>query len=161
MTITLIAAMGRNRTIGKDNKLPWKLPDDMAYFVRKTKGKTVLMGRKTLESFGKPLKNRTNIVLTRRDDFAQDGCIVAHSLDEAFVAAQGADVMVIGGEEIYRQALPFADVILLTEIDEEFEGDAHFPAFSADEWELADSIKGNRDDKNPYDYYFQTYKRRN
>ncbi|GGF90038.1 dihydrofolate reductase [Paenibacillus abyssi] len=157
MSITMIAAMAKNRTIGTDNELPWRLPEDMAYFRRVTTGTTVIMGRKTLESFGKPLKNRRNVVLTRNPDYRPEGCEIVHSIDQALGQFASADVMVIGGEEIYRQFLPYADKILLTEIDAEFEGDAQFPEFSAEEWQLAESVKGIRDEKNPYDYYFQTY----
>lgn len=160
MSITMIAAMARNRTIGIDNKLPWRIPDDMAFFKRTTTGTTVVMGRKTLQSFGGPLKNRRNVVLTRTADFQVEGCEVVHSVEEALETLRGEDLMVIGGEQIYRLFLPYADRLLLTEIEEEFDGDTHFPAFSSDEWEMAERIKGVRDERNPYDYYYTTYTRR-
>ncbi|WP_332908518.1 dihydrofolate reductase [Paenibacillus roseus] len=161
MAIILISAMAKNRTIGIENKLPWKLPEDMAFFRRTTTGNTVLMGRKTFESFGsRPLKNRLNVVMTRSADYVPEGCEIVHSVAEALDRYSGADLFVIGGEEIYRQLLPYADRILLTEIDEEFEGDSFFPEFAKNEWELIDSVKGIKHEDNPYSYYFQTYQRR-
>jgi len=160
MSITMIAAMARNRTIGIDNKLPWRIPDDMAFFKRTTTGTTVVMGRKTLQSFGGPLPNRRNVVLTRSADFREEGCEVVHSVEEALEKLRGEDLMIIGGEQIYRLFLPHADRLLLTEIDEEFEGDTQFPSFSYDEWEMSERIKGVRDERNPYDYYYTTYTRR-
>jgi dihydrofolate reductase len=160
MTITLIAAMARNRVIGIDNDLPWKLPDDMAFFVRSTKGKVVLMGRKTLESFNGPLKNRTNVVLTRQLDYAPEGCVIVHSVEEALERYRGEDIMVAGGAEIYALLLPFADTILLTEVEATIEGDTRFPAFSMDEWELAESDYHTTDDRHAYAFRFNTYVRR-
>jgi Dihydrofolate reductase len=159
--ITMIAAMDRNRLIGRNNELPWRIPADMAYFVRMTKGKTVVMGRKTLESFNGPLKNRTNVVLTRSRDFRPEGCEVVHSVEEALARyAGGGELMIIGGAEVYKQFLPYADKLLLTEIDEEFEGDTYFPSFDEAEWKLSGSEKGVKNDENPYDYWFRTYVRR-
>ncbi|MFS0722305.1 dihydrofolate reductase [Paenibacillus sp. 1P07SE] len=160
MTITMIAAMARNRTIGRDNDLPWRIPDDMAYFKRMTTGTTVVMGRKTLESFGGPLKNRRNVVLTRSDDFRQEGCEIVHSVEETLERFRGEDLMIIGGEQIYRLFLPYADRLLLTEIEEDFDGDARFPEFDSKQWEQSQRVKGVRDEKNPYDYYYTTYIRR-
>ncbi|WP_020616282.1 dihydrofolate reductase [Paenibacillus daejeonensis] len=160
MTISMIAAMARNRTIGVDNDLPWRIPDDMAYFKRMTTGTTVVMGRKTLESFGGPLKNRRNIVLTRSDDFSREGCEVVHTVEEVLEKYGEQDLMIIGGEQIYRLFLPHADRLLLTEIEEDFEGDTRFPEFDSNEWEQALREKGIRDEKNPYDYYYTTYVRR-
>ncbi len=160
MTITLIAAMAKNRVIGIDNDLPWKLPDDMAFFVRSTKGKVVLMGRKTLESFNGPLKNRTNVVLTRQRDYAPEGCVIVHSVEEALERYSGEDVMVAGGAEIYELLLPYADTILLTEVEATVEGDTRFPAFSLDEWELAASVEHPADDRHAFAFHFNTYMRR-
>ena len=160
MTITMIAAMARNRTIGVDNDLPWRIPDDMAYFKRMTTGTTVVMGRKTLESFGGPLKNRRNIVLTRSDDYSQEGCEVVHTVEEVLEKYGEQDLMIIGGEQIYRLFLPYADRLLLTEIEEDFEGDTRFPEFDSGEWEQVQREKGIRDEKNPHDYYYTTYIRR-
>lgn len=161
MTIALIAAMDRNRTIGIGNKLPWRLPAEMAFFKKMTLGKTVLMGRKTFESLRKPLSDRRNIVLTRQQEFQPEGCEVVHSLEEALERCKDDELMVIGGADIYAQFLPFADTILLTDVDAVIEGgDAFFPAFSDSEWQLVQSERRNRDEKNVYAFTFQTFKRR-
>lgn len=134
MIISLIAAMGRNHVIGKDNSLPWKLPGDMKRFKELTVGKPVIMGRKTFESIGRPLPNRTNIILTRDRNYKAAGCVVAHSLNEALEAAKGKEIMVAGGEQIFREFLPKADKMYLTFIDKDFEGDAYFPKYNENEW---------------------------
>lgn len=161
MSITLIAAMDRNRTIGIGNKMPWRLPAEMAYFKKMTLGKTVLMGRKTFESIRKPLNDRRNIVLTRQHDFQPEGCEVVHSLEEALELCKADELMVMGGADIYAQLLPFADTILLTDVDAVIEGgDAFFPVFSDSEWQLVESESRDRDEKNSYAFTFQTFKRR-
>ena len=160
MSVTLIAAAAANGVIGIENRLPWKLPADMAYFVENTRGKPVLMGRKTFESLGKPLKNRLNIILSRSFEDAPEGCVVIRSLEEALERYGDQDLMVIGGEEVYRQALPFADRVLLTEIGMEFEGDAYFPKLEPGEWELDSRTQGIQDEKNPLPYAFSVYKRK-
>jgi dihydrofolate reductase len=132
MRLALIWAMTRNRVIGRDNDLPWHLPDEMRHFMRTTLGKPVIMGRKQFESMGKPLPRRTNIVLSRNAGFAPDGAVVVRDLDTAIAVAvqSGAEeVMVIGGAEIYRLALPRADRLYFTQIDAELEGDTLFPEF--------------------------------
>lgn len=158
----MIAAMDRNRMIGRNNQLPWRLPADMAFFIRMTKGKTVVMGRKTFESLKKPLKDRTNVVLTRDASYAPDGCVVLHSIEEVRERFSGeGEVVVIGGEQIYTQFLPYADKLYLTRIDEAFEGgDAYFPSIDQEQWDLAHSEPGIQDENNPYSYQFQTYIRR-
>jgi dihydrofolate reductase len=161
MTIALIAAMDRNRTIGIGNKLPWRLPAEMAYFKRMTLGKTVLMGRKTFESLPKPLVDRRNVVLTRQQDFQPEGCEVVHSVEEALELCKNDELMVIGGADIYAQMLPYADTILLTEVDTIIEGgDAFFPAFSESEWQIMESDSRASEEKNRYAFTFQTFKRR-
>jgi len=141
MSITLIAAMASNRAIGQDNKLLWRLPSEMAHFRRSTTGKTVLMGRKTFESLGRPLPNRLNVILTRDRDFSSEGCEIVHSVDEALqqYSNDEAELMVIGGAEIYRQFLPYAEKLLLTEVDARIDGDAFFPEVPEAEWSIADS----------------------
>ena len=137
MPITLIAAIDRNRVIGTDNRLPWRLPDDTAFFVRMTRGKTVLMGRLTFESLpGGPLKNRTNVVLTRNPDYRPEGCEVVHSVEAALERyGRGDDeLMVAGGAEIYKQTINLVDKIYLTRIFHTFEGDAFFPGLNFDEY---------------------------
>ncbi|WP_424768900.1 dihydrofolate reductase [Paenibacillus sp. sgz302251] len=161
MSITLISAMDRNRTIGMDNQLPWRLPAEMAYFTKMTVGKTVLMGRKTFESLPKPLKDRRNVVLTRQLDYKPEGCEAVHSLDEAIALSKEDEVMIIGGAEIYKQFLPYADTILLTAVEAEIEGgDAFFPLFLESEWELVESERRENDARNKYAFTFQTFKRR-
>lgn len=158
MSVTLIAAMDRNRTIGIGNKLPWRLPAEMAFFTKSTLGKTVLMGRKTFESLPKPLKDRRNVVLTRQNDFHPEGCEVIHSMEEALERMKDDELVVIGGADIYAQFLPYADKILLTEVDVEIEGgDAFFPAFSESEWKLVESESRDSDEKNKYSFTFQTF----
>ena len=141
MRVSLIVAMAENRVIGNAGELPWRLPTDLAYFKRVTMGKPVLMGRKTWEAIGRPLPGRKNIVVTRNQAFAAEGAVVVHSLDAALDlvgSAPGAEeLMVIGGEEIYRLALPRADRIYLTEVDLAPTGDARFPDLDPSEWQEA------------------------
>jgi dihydrofolate reductase len=137
--VSLIVAAAANGVIGRDNRMPWHLPEDLAHFKRLTLGHPVIMGRKTCESIvaalGKPLPGRANIVVTRQAHFAAPGCTVASSLEAALGAARGADeVFVIGGAEIYRLALARADRVYLTRIDAEVEGDATFPTLDPAEW---------------------------
>lgn len=160
MAISLIAAAASNGAIGKDNRLLWRLPADMAYFVAHTKGKTVLMGRKTYESLGRPLRDRTNVIMSRTWQEAPSGCILVRSPEEALDRYKDDDLMVIGGEEIYRLMLPYASRVLLTEIDREYEGDAFFPALDPQEWALLSRTPGIRDEKNDLPYVFSVYQRR-
>lgn len=135
MRRSLVVAVARNGVIGRDNALPWKLPEDLAYFKRVTMGSPVVMGRRTYESIGKPLPGRLNIVVTRDRNYRAAGCTVVHSLDEAWRAAGDApDVFVIGGTSLFEETLPYADVIHLTEVDANVEGDTYFPAFDRGEW---------------------------
>ena len=158
--ITLIWAQGENGVIGRDNALPWRIPADMAYFKRETLGKTVVMGRKTWESFGsKPLKDRTNIVLTHNASYTAEGASVVHSIEEALAHAVGEEVMIIGGSEIYALSLPIADRLRVTRVRESFEGDAVFPTVDWSSWLLISSEEGIRDEKNVYRYEFEVYER--
>ena len=146
--LALIAARARNGVIGLDNRMPWYLPEDLAYFKRVTLGKPVVMGRKTFESIGRPLPGRLNIVVTRNPDWQAAGVQVAHSLDAALALAAEAvpeEIMLIGGAELYRQALPQADVLYLTEIDAEFAGDAFFPEVDLARWRIDREEAGQRD----------------
>lgn len=160
MSISLIAAAASNGVIGKDNRLLWRLPADMAYFVANTKGKTVLMGRKTFESLGRPLRDRTNVIMSRTWQEAPEGCILVRSPEEALDRFKDEELMVIGGEEIYRLMLPHASRVLLTEIDREYEGDAYFPALNPEEWALVSQTPGVRDEKNDLPFVFSVYHRR-
>ena len=156
MIISLIAAMGRNRVIGKDNSLPWKLPEDMKRFKELTLGKPVIMGRKTFESIGKPLPNRKNIILTRYKNYKAKECIVVHSVEEALKTIKGnEEVMVIGGEQIFREFLQKADKMYLTFIDEYFEGDTYFPEYNKDEWKEVQ----REEHKDDYKYAFVNLER--
>ena len=135
MIISLIAAVGKNNVIGTDNKLPWKLSADLKRFKAITSGKPVVMGRKTFESIGKPLPNRANIIITRDKNYKADGCVVVHSAEEALNAAKGnAEIMIIGGEQIFKEFLPIANKLYLTIIDKDFEGDSYFPEYDKSEW---------------------------
>jgi len=131
----LVAALARNRVIGVGNRLPWRLPEDLARFKRLTMGAPVIMGRKTRESIGRPLPGRRNIVVTRAPEASWEGCVVAHSLADALALARDAgEAFVIGGAELYAQALPGADRLYLTLIDADYAGDAWFPEFDAAAW---------------------------
>jgi dihydrofolate reductase len=155
MIISIIAAMDKNRLIGKDNRIPWRLPADMRRFRRMTLGKPVVMGRRTFESLGKPLKKRINVVLTRNHDYQAEGCIVVHSIEEVLdVVKDHQEVMICGGAPIYAQFLPRADRLYLTRIHDCFEGDVYFPAFNLDEWQEIERIDYQPDENNPYPYSF-------
>ncbi|MFO7275042.1 MAG: dihydrofolate reductase [Symbiobacteriaceae bacterium] len=155
--ITLVAAMGRNRVIGREGRLPWRLPAEMRHFRRTTMGQVVVMGRKTYESIGGPLKGRTNIVLTRDPDFRAPGCEVRHSVAE--LLQDPRPLFVIGGAEVFRQLLPCADEMILSRIDADFEGDAFFPAWAEDEWEVVSRTPHPRDAENPHDFVIEHYRR--
>ena len=152
MRITLIWAMSDDRVIGIGNRLPWKLPADMRWFRRHTLGKPVIMGRKTFESFGgRPLPDRTNIVVTRDPAYRAEGAVVVHSIDEALSQAGEADeVMVIGGANLYEQMLPRADRLCMTLVHGRFEGDAWFPEFDLKGWRETERQEHPADEKNPY-----------
>ena len=161
MIISLIAAMGRNRVIGKDNALPWKLPADMKRFRNITMGKPIIMGHKTFTSIGRALPKRANIVITRNADFRADGCLIVHSPEEALAAVKGAkEVVVIGGSSIFEQFLPMASRIYLTMIDHTFEGQKFFPEFNNQEWREIERRDFTPDEKNIYSYTFLTLERR-
>jgi dihydrofolate reductase len=160
-TVSMIVAMDRNRVIGRDNKLPWRLPADLAFFKKTTMGHPVIMGRKTYESIGKPLPGRTNIVVTRDRGFAAVGCKVVHTAEEALGAAGAESPFIIGGSEIYALFFPLADRLYVTSIEEQFDGDAHFPAIDPNEWETVDTRPGTVDEKNAHPHTFVTYERIN
>ena len=137
MKLSLIVAMSNNGVIGIDNTLPWHLPEDLKYFKQVTMGKPIIMGRKTYDSIGRPLPGRLNIVITRDDRWTAEGVSVVHSLEQALaLAAQqpGDEAMVIGGEQIYRLALPMAQRLYLTRVDADIDGDAFFPSIDERQW---------------------------
>ncbi|MYM36704.1 dihydrofolate reductase [Duganella sp. FT94W] len=133
--LTIIVATDAQRGIGINNTLPWKLPEDLAHFKRTTSGHPIIMGRKTFDSIGRPLPNRRNIVVTRNDNWTRDGVERVGSLDAAIALLDGAEGFVIGGAEIYKQALPLADQLIITQIAHTFDCDAFFPAIAADAWQ--------------------------
>jgi dihydrofolate reductase len=159
--VSLIVAMARNRVIGINNTLPWHLPADLKHFKALTMGHHIVMGRKTYESIGKPLPGRTSVVVTRNADYAQLGVIVVNSL-EAAIAACGNDeeIFVIGGAELYRQAIVLADRIYLTEIDADISGDAYFTELDRNLWLETERIGHAPDEKNLHPYQFVVYDRK-
>ncbi|KAF6579923.1 dihydrofolate reductase [Paenibacillus sp. EKM212P] len=160
MGISMIWAMAQNGVIGQDNKLPWRLPRDMAFFKEQTINKTVLMGRKTWESFGgKSLPNRRNVVLTRDQCYQVEGAEVIHSLEEGLQLAKQEELMVIGGAEIYALFWPHADRLIVTRIEETFEGDTTFPELDWNGWNIVNETLGIKDDRNPYEYRFVVYEK--
>ncbi len=159
--ISFIWGQDRNRLIGRNNALPWKLPADMAWFKKSTMGKPILMGRKTYESIGRPLPGRTNLILTRQADLQVEGCTVVHSLDEAKSVVPDADeIMVMGGAEIYALLFDQAGRLYITEIDAEFEGDAWFPEFDRRCWQEVFHESHQPDEKNAYPYAFSVLERK-
>jgi dihydrofolate reductase len=134
MTVTLLAAVGANLVIGRDGAMPWHLPEDLAHFKATTMGHTMVMGRKTYDSIGRALPGRRSIVITGQQGWHASSVEVAHSLSEALALAGPTEVFVVGGSEVYRQAMPFADRMMLTEIEQSPEGDAFFPPFEPHHW---------------------------
>ncbi len=163
MAIQIIAAMGRNRVIGKDGALPWgrSLPADLKHFKEITVNHTVVMGRMTYESIGRRLPERRNIVISTRKDLIAPGCLVVPSFEAALANIFEAEIaFCIGGSRVYRDALPLAEKMYLTEIDAEFDGDAFFPEFSKEEWKEVSREHHEPDEKNLYPYEFVLYERR-
>jgi len=160
--ISIIVAMDRNRVIGKDDRMPWKLPADLAYFRKVTLGHTVVMGRKTFESIGKPLDGRKNIILTRDRGYAKEGCTVVHSIEEALKMIQDEEeCFIIGGAEIYSAFLPYTQKLYITYIDHEFEGDTYFPEINYGEWRMVSRTPGPKNEKISFNYYFEVHERNN
>ena len=155
--ITLITACSKNRVIGKDNELIWHLPEDLKRFKKLTTNKVVVMGRKTYESIGRPLPNRTNIILTRKKDFKPTGCIVYNNINDVLSIFDKSDVWVIGGGQVYKQFLKHANKIELTFLDKEFDGDSFFPILNKDDWEITNLEERSSDD---LDFKYITYERK-
>ena len=167
MKVSLIAAMAQNRVIGKENDLPWHLPDDFAYFKQKTGGHVIIMGRKSFEALGKPLPKRTNIVITRQTDFRAEGITVVPSLEAALdvarpveAQAENPEIFVIGGAEIYALALPVADQIYLTEVQKTYDGDTRFPEFDKSVWDETSRHHHPADDRHETAFDFVVYERK-
>lgn len=157
--IELVVAAARNGVIGRDNGLPWRLPDDLKRFKTLTMGHPILMGRKTFASIGKPLPGRQNIVLTRDAAFDAPGVSIVRSWEDAVAQADGGTLMVIGGAEIYRLALPVADRIHLTEVEATVEGDAHFPTIDPREWREVSRESHSADERHALGMAFVTLDR--
>jgi dihydrofolate reductase len=160
--ISFIVAMDDNRVIGKDNQLPWHLPEDLKFFKRVTMGHPIVMGRKTFDSIGRALPGRENIIITRNKNYKSDTCTVFNYIEE-FLSYTSykpeEEYFVIGGAEIFKQLLPKVDRLYITEIHEEFDGDTFFPEFDMKDWKLVSKEAGPKDEKNPYDYEFKVYSR--
>ncbi|WP_164009551.1 dihydrofolate reductase [Pyxidicoccus trucidator] len=154
--LSAIVAMASNRVIGANNQLPWRLPADLARFKKLTMGHTLIMGRKTYESIGRPLPGRTIVVLTRRQDYAPEGVKVAHSLDEALALANGGEVFIAGGTDIYTQLMERVDRLYLTRISREFPGDAYFPEMDCARWRL---VEQEHHPEGELPFAFLTYER--
>ena len=160
MTISFVVAYDRRRAIGKDNRLPWRLPDDMRHVRDLTIGKPLIMGRRTWESIGRPLPGRTSIVLTRDREFRCDGCLIARTADEALTLAGAApEVIVFGGAGVFKDFLPRADRIYLTEVDTEAAGDTYFPPLDPKDWREVDRQAHPADARHPFAFEFVTLER--
>lgn len=158
-SLAVIVAVARNGVIGRDNELPWRLQADLQWFKKITTGHTIVMGRKTYESIGKPLPNRENIVISRQADLEIAGCTVVDSLQTARNRATNDSVFVIGGAQIYRQALPMADQLYLTLVDANIEGDTWLPFIDLETWSLRESNRHAADENNDHAYEFRIYQR--
>ncbi|WP_425391030.1 dihydrofolate reductase [Ekhidna sp.] len=166
MIISMIAAMGSNRVIGKDNDIPWHLPDDFKFFKNTTKGHHVIMGRKNWESLPhsfQPLPERPNIIITRQDDYSPEGARVVKSIDEALEIAEKnneSEAFIIGGGEIYRMGLDYADCIYLTEINGVFDGQVTFPEFDKSVWQEVSREHHPVDERHKYSFDFVVYSKK-
>lgn len=159
--ITMIAAAGENNALGKDNELVWHLPDDFKRFKSLTSGHFIIMGRKTFESFPKLLPNRTHIIITRQKNYRQEGCIIVKNMKEALKAAKtDPQPFIIGGGEIYRLGMPFAEKIELTRVHATFEADAFFPEINTAEWILTHADFHPKDERHAFAFTYETWLRR-
>lgn len=160
MTI-IIAAVAENNALGKNNDLLWHLPNDFKRFKEITSGHYIIMGRKTFESFPKPLPNRTHVIITRQKDFKQEGCIVVSTIEKAIEACpKNEAIYIIGGGEIYSQSIPFADQLDITRVHHSFDADVYFPEIDPKIWELTSETPNSKDEKHLFDYTFQTFVRK-
>ncbi len=160
--ISAIVAMSENRVIGRNNQLPWHLPADLKHFKMITTGHAIIMGRKTFDSIGKPLPNRTNIIITRNRSFTASGCIITTSIDEAIQKAvdeSSKEIFIIGGTDIFIQSMPYISRLYLTIVHDSFEGDVFFPELNMNEWKEIESILHKADHENKYSYSFLTLER--
>lgn len=161
MDISIIVAVAENNVIGNDNQLIWHIPGDLKRFKALTMGHHIIMGRKTWESIGRPLPGRTSVVVTRNTQFKADGAKVVHSLDDAIaIASADSEVFIIGGGELYQQALPVASKLYLTKVHRSYEGDVSFPEISPDEWKEVHSEKGKPTDTDRLEYTYVDLERK-
>jgi dihydrofolate reductase len=159
--ITIIAAIAENNALGKDNQLLWHLPDDFKRFKNITTGHYIIMGRKTFESFPKPLPNRTHVIISRQKNYSQLNCIVVTSLQKAIEACpKNEEVFIIGGGEIYNQSIAIADKLDITRVNHSFEADTFFPEIDLTKWELVFEEFHPKDEKHKFDFTFETYTRK-
>jgi dihydrofolate reductase len=159
--IIMIAAVAENNALGKNNDLLWHLPNDFKRFKEITSGHHIIMGRKTFESFPKPLPNRTHIIISRQKDFHPEGCIVVENLEKAIaLCPKNEDSFIIGGGEIYSQSIHFVDQLDITRVHYSFEADVYFPKIDPEIWELTSETFNPKDEKHLYDYTFQKYSRK-
>ena len=159
--IIMIAAASENNALGKNNELVWHLPNDFKRFKNLTSGHHIIMGRKTFESFPKPLPNRTHIVISRQENYNPEGCIVVHSMEQAIeICSVDDETYIIGGGEIYKLGIPFTDKIEITRVHHHFEADAFFPEIDSNDWEITQSEFHQKDDKHQFDYTYDTYTRK-
>jgi dihydrofolate reductase len=160
-SLSIIVAMAKNRAIGINNTLPWRIPEDLKHFKKLTMGHHMIMGRKTFESIGKPLPGRITVVVSRDRNLKIDGCTVAHSLQEAVAAcANDPQIFVVGGADIYAQALELADTLFITEIQQDVEGDAYFPEFDRLGWVETSREIHRQETPQPLEYHFVEYRRK-
>ncbi|MBT6377544.1 MAG: dihydrofolate reductase [Flavobacterium sp.] len=160
--ITIIAAIGANNELGKDNDLIWYLPADLKRFKKVTTGHTIIMGRNTFESIGKPLPNRRSIIITRNTSYKKEGCEVVHSLEDAIKLIKDQDnVFIIGGAQIYHEAIEknLVDQLDITEVHQDFNADVYFPSIDKATWEEVSRVSFTPDEKNRYNYSFLSYKK--
>lgn len=156
--LIIIAAAASNNALGKDNRMIWHLPNDFKRFKTLTTGHSIIMGRKTFESLPKILPNRTHLIITRQPDYFQENCIIVHSLEKAIeICSSQENTFVIGGGEIYQQAMKYANKIELTRVHANFEADTFFPEIDATIWQLENEEFHPKDDKHAYDFTFQTF----
>jgi dihydrofolate reductase len=159
--IILIAAVAENYALGKNNDLLWHLPLDFKRFKEITSGHYIIMGRKTFESFPKPLPNRTHVIITRQKDFKYEGCIVAQDIEKAIaICPKNEDLFIIGGGEIYAQSIHLADQLDITRVHHSFDADVFFPEIDPEVWELISETFNPKDEKHLFDYTFQKYSRK-
>ncbi len=159
--ISLIVAMAKNRTIGINNTLPWRCPEDLKHFKALTMGHHMIMGRKTFDSIGKALPGRTTVIVTRNKNLSIEGCVIAHSLQEAINVCSGdEEIFVVGGAELYSQSLDLVDTLYITEIQQAVEGDAYFPEFDHSKWQETSRDIRAQDTPQPLEYHFVTYLRK-